>query len=463
MPFFCDREIGAVTTDNRAIVTGGAATREWYDLRYAQRHMLMSSMALSRRVLVLTGRYSVIRADLATHPSFIEQVENDAVTHWRFGRFKFLSGDDKSTWHWLIGRGWKMLYLPDVQVHGFEALPDPDRFVASSIDLMQRWYGNMLRISGRAIALGPRPMGLFTWWALIDQRLSMWTSLIGPTVAILMTVFVRPSFLLAYILWIMATRLVAALILGVQRGRFSFLWPPLLYYGQICGAGLKTYISYRYNRQKWSRQGISSGEPQNPFKARWQRRVSTAMHATGLLTFVFMVTLGLGILPPPALTMLPGIARDIDRGVEQGDWWIGPALAAAPEGAAVRLPAGAYTLTAAALTDAQARTGRRGDTRHLLIGAGVEVTSLRLDRMLSARTAGPSHPARTTGAGAAGGTVLHCGTGPAACRLALPTGGGVTIADLRLALDTAATAKTLPGRRLQFALPADAQTMISAR
>src|SRR3546814_8639196 len=74
---------------------------------------------------------------------------------------------------------------------------------------MRRWFGNMCRTSGRAIALGPRRMGLFTWWCIVDQRLSIWTTLIGPTVAIVMTLLVRPSFGLVYLLWIMSTRLIA--------------------------------------------------------------------------------------------------------------------------------------------------------------------------------------------------------------------------------------------------------------
>src|SRR3546814_12255287 len=69
MPFFLlEQDIGALTTNNRAVVTGSDVTKEWYDLRYAQRHMLMCSLSLSRRVLVLTGRYSVVRADLCTRP-----------------------------------------------------------------------------------------------------------------------------------------------------------------------------------------------------------------------------------------------------------------------------------------------------------------------------------------------------------------------------------------------------------
>jgi glycosyltransferase Alg8 len=48
---------------------------------------------------------------------------------------------------------------------------------------MYRWYGNNLRQNSRALGLGLRRLGLFTSIVLFDQRVSMWTSLLGLTVA----------------------------------------------------------------------------------------------------------------------------------------------------------------------------------------------------------------------------------------------------------------------------------------
>jgi len=355
--FFALRDdLGALTTNNSAIVTGNDATKEWYDLRYAQRHLVMSSMSVSERLLVLTGRYSAFRADLATHPDFIEMVENDHVDHWRFGNFKFLSGDDKSTWYWLLKNGWKMLYLPDVYVSGFEELPNRHRFFASTTDLMRRWYGNMLRTSGRAIALGPRPMGLFTWWSLIDQRLSMWTTLIGPLVAILVTLFMRPSFIFAYALWILFTRGLSTLILAWQRGRFSLLWIPLIYYNQVFGAVLKTWVSFRFNRQSWSRQGISAGEPTSASAARRQRRMGHVLHAFHVSLMVFVLMLATGVLKVPDATSLKildmsGINPAADEVEADASRWLSKRIRdGAPDGR-IELPAGALSLSASLLDD----------------------------------------------------------------------------------------------------------------
>jgi glycosyltransferase Alg8 len=345
--FAAQDDLGALTTNNRAEVTGNDATREWYDLRYAQRHLMMSSMSVSRRLLVLTGRYSVFRADLATQPDFIDLIESDHVDHWRFGNFKFLSGDDKSSWYWLLKNGWRMLYIPDVYVTGFEELPDRRRFFASTTDLMRRWYGNMLRTSNRAIALGPRPMGMFTWWSLVDQRLSMWTTLVGPTVVTLVSLFVRPSFFFAYVLWILMTRGIATLILAWQRGRFSLLWIPLIYYNQVWGAMLKTYVSFRFNRQKWSRQGISAGEPDDPVAARRQRRMGHVLHGFAYGVLLFALILSTGVMAPPDRTSLL-IARDQawerNQQPERLDRWIAAAMADNRASEAVQLPPGHFRL-----------------------------------------------------------------------------------------------------------------------
>src|SRR3546814_13592499 len=100
-------------------------------------------------------RSSGVRADLCTRPDFIQLVERDQLEHRRFGTITFLSGEDQSTWYWLLKNNWAMRYLPDVMDYGFEELPDRNRLFASTVGLMRRWFGHMFRTGGRTIALGP--------------------------------------------------------------------------------------------------------------------------------------------------------------------------------------------------------------------------------------------------------------------------------------------------------------------
>lgn len=289
--------LGALSTDSRAAVEGSNWAKEWFDMRFAQRHLLMCSLSLSRRLLVLTGRFSVFRAELATDPSFIDILENDVIDHWRHGRMKFLTGDDKSTWFWLLKHRWDMLYVPDVQVVTWEDLSDGG-FVPASLGLMKRWFGNMLRNNGRAIALGPRAMPFFLWWTLIDQRLSMWTTLTGPTFAALMTVFVSPGFIALYALWVMFTRFAQTLLLVSSRGRFSPYFPPLLYYTQIVGSLVKIYVLFRLDRQSWSRQGIRT--LRRGGAGLWLRDASTVyINMVAFGAFLLAMAYLSGVLPPP--------------------------------------------------------------------------------------------------------------------------------------------------------------------
>src|SRR5207302_9260730 len=106
VPFLvADPELGALTTDNIPLVAGSAISREWYRLRMRNRHELMSSLSLSKRVLVLTGRLSLFRAEIALSPEFIAAVGHDGAYHWRLGRIGMLTGDDESRWCGALRRG----------------------------------------------------------------------------------------------------------------------------------------------------------------------------------------------------------------------------------------------------------------------------------------------------------------------------------------------------------------------
>ena len=261
-PVFTDPMTGALTTDEAAIIGKEGLFKDWFKLRFNQRQVMMCSMGLSNRVLTLTGRMSVFRADLAADPSFSRAVGQDFLDHWRLGRVNFLTGDDKSTWFWLLSRGYQTAYLPDVQSRSYETQPS-DSFFNSAKTLMVRWFGNMMRTNGRAIAMGPRDMGFFTWWSILDQRVSCWTTLVGP-ISVLITALLSTAIVIPlYISWVMVTRyLFCAYIAGFNREWFPVTHPFILYFGQVSGAIIKTFVLFRLDRQKWTRQGSGGGTGQ---------------------------------------------------------------------------------------------------------------------------------------------------------------------------------------------------------
>ncbi len=291
--------LGALTTDEVCEVEGRRVIREWHHLRFAQRQVLMSSVALSRKVLTLTGRMSMFRADIVTNPDFIRQVEHDSVDHWRLGRFRFLTGDDKSSWFWLLKNGYDMLYVPDTLVKTVEHPPSGNFFKASTM-LMFRWFGNMLRTNGRAIALGPQTTGFFTWWCLLDQRVSMWTSLTGPAFALMLTFKHSLYVLPVYLLWIGWTRWVMALMLLASRPVLSWYYPFLIYYNQIWGSCIKTYVFFRLDRQSWTRQKTKLNRGLSGRQQTWQALSSTLFHTLAVLIFLSLIGTVSGVLTIPA-------------------------------------------------------------------------------------------------------------------------------------------------------------------
>jgi glycosyltransferase Alg8 len=254
IPLFGIRpDLQAVTTDEDAVVYGPKWVQMFLDLRFTQRRLTMQSCALSERVLTLTGRMSMFRAKHLKSREFVETMENDYLEHWLWGRFRFLSGDDKSTWYDLVQKDSPMIYVPDAMVYTTERIEGNgwDRMVSN----YRRWSGNMLRTGARAIALGPRRMPLFIWWTLVDQRINMWTALIAPISAISMTLTISPLYLFNFFIWEALARLLICMMLFRYAPYIDLRWPFILYGSQITNAVMKIHNIFRLAQQRWANRG----------------------------------------------------------------------------------------------------------------------------------------------------------------------------------------------------------------
>ncbi len=293
-PFFAIMpDVGAITLNNTAEVRGNRLTNDWYMMRFALRNLYMCSLSLSRKVLCLTGRFSVFRSEIITDEEMVNAIENDVIHHWRLGSIKCLTGDDKTTWYHCLKNQWSMIYLPDTPVICVEELP-PGGFFKASSSLMTRWFGNMLRNSDRSIMLGPKRMGFFTWWCLIDQRLSIWTAISGPVVATIFVVAGRAEILLAYGSFVLFTRFVQSVNVAYQGGTMTPYVPFLLLHQQLVGAAIKIYILFRLDRQKWTRQAIATGPQVNNLLS--QQGFGAALNLITVVTFVCLMSIVSGVV-----------------------------------------------------------------------------------------------------------------------------------------------------------------------
>lgn len=293
LPLFeLEPKMDALTTLERAIVRGPKLMQKWLDLRFAQRHLTMNSHALSRKVLTLTGRLSVYRARAVLDEEFISTVEDDHLDDWLWGRFRFLSGDDKSTWFCLLKRGAEMRYVPDALVYTIERLDGPlfDRVIQNLL----RWSGNMLRNGRRALHLGPTCVGPFIWWCILDQRIAMWSCLAGPVALIGGSLLIDPALLLAFPLWVMFTRGVQSCLLFIYHRRIDVSFPFVLYFNQIAASVVKIYILFRLPIQRWANRGDQRANDALGPGWRWKRGMASYLTAFWVALFVFGVLLFTG-------------------------------------------------------------------------------------------------------------------------------------------------------------------------
>ena len=251
-------DLEACTTDEEVICIGPRWVEVWLKMRFAQRRIAMQSHALSNRVLTLTGRMSVFRARHLLQLEFVRLLEADHLDHWLWGNFRFLSGDDKSTWYYMLKNGARMTYVPDALGYTVEVIEGAglDRMVQN----FRRWSGNMLRNGARAIALGPRRMPFFIWWCLVDQRLSMWTMLVSPVLAILATFIQGPSYFISYVIFIALSRMLLSLFLFSYSRSIHLSYPWILFFNQLINAAVKVYCIFRLSKQRWSNRGNQSSE-----------------------------------------------------------------------------------------------------------------------------------------------------------------------------------------------------------
>jgi len=259
--FGLDKKLGGLTTDEDSMLIKPPKTiaeyiyLNWYRLRFAQRNISMSSVALSDRILTLTGRMSMMRANIVAQAAFVKTVQADQINHWRLGEFSFLTGDDKSSLYYVMQGGWELTYVPDVMVYTVDELIDSN-FILGSIQLMIRWFGNQYRTNLKQLQTKDirEVIGNFPWYTIYDQRVTKWMTPYGFFIAIFGAFQWGIYILFAYIWWVLLTRLLMTFIYRLSRKNIHPIWPFFMFYNQLVGSFVKIFIWEHLYKQKWSRQ-----------------------------------------------------------------------------------------------------------------------------------------------------------------------------------------------------------------
>jgi glycosyltransferase Alg8 len=301
LPFFpLYPKMQALTTYEQAIVHNGPLWMiKWLEMRFAQRDFTMHSYALSNKVLTLTGRMSIFRGKHLIEPEFIHIIEDDHLTHWLWGRFRFLSGDDKSTWYYLLKKKADMFYIPDASSITIEYINGNalDRMVEN----LRRWCGNTLRNGARAMALGPRRIGFFIWWCLLDQRISIWTMLIGHVIFLILSLIKTAGFILVAFIWIAFSRLCSSFVLFYYARKIDMTFPMLLYFNQLVSAIIKVYILFRLPQQKWKNRGEQKSGFESNTSWNFRNWIANYLTAFYCISFLLLILIYLKVISWPSI------------------------------------------------------------------------------------------------------------------------------------------------------------------
>ena len=299
LPMFArDPDLQALTTDEEVICYGPTWMQSWLNRRFAQRRLAMQSHACSDKVLTLTGRMSVFRAKHMLDERFIRTIEADHLDHWLWGRFRFLSGDDKSTWYHPLSKRSKMTYVPDATVFTIEVIHGGG--FKRMVENFRRWSGNMLRNGARAIALGPRTVSPFIWWCLVDQRLAMWTMLVSPILAILASM-VEPAYAWSALIWLLFSRTVLCLCLFSYARSVDLSWPFIRYLNQVINASVKVFMIFHLSKQNWSNRGNQTAGAGQGWFAHAQNTVAKTQLILTVIAFVSALAIYAGLLDGPRM------------------------------------------------------------------------------------------------------------------------------------------------------------------
>lgn len=372
--------LGAATTNEIAYIhTTSKWYKDWFNLKFGQRHILFQSHSLARKVLTLTGRFSLFRTSIVAREEFITRIENDLLTHPFHGKFRFLMGDDKSSWFEVLRQGWEMLYVPDAVCYSLESR-NAD-FLSLSTSLPYRWYGNTLRNNARALALGWRRTGFFIWLCLLDQRLSMWTALVGLSSAVILSFSRDLVYFPIFIAWVLLVRTIQSFLIALNGHPVSVLTIPLMLYNQWVGALIKIRAYYFLADQKWAKGEVAQVADRNlagiPRSLSWLiPQYSMLMaYAAFLLTLLFSeqaimvpdVQAGFWRAPRQKVILAADHGVIPDDGKDDAPA-LNHLLQSVADGAVVRLPAGTLDI----------RTPIEINRSHLTVqGAGAGKTVLR--------------------------------------------------------------------------------------
>ena len=283
-----DPKTGAVCVNEVPLVEGNTLFVAWRWLRSVQRNQIMSSFALSKRVLVLTGRFSMYRSDILLQREVINRIRKDFLI--RDDRYiSLLTGDDKTTWLEVLRRGYDIRYLADAFVYPVEQQDPTKGFIKETVALTTRYSGNMARANLHSDAWRGSEGKLHFQYGLLDQRVSMWTSLLTPLMLMISLLFDNFDIFILFLTYAFLIKNLQAIGLAWTGRAYDPYFPYLIFYNQVMSSTVKIFTFAFLHRQKWTNQGIASAVDGAAIEMDRKARISVLSRCALFFMFVFFV------------------------------------------------------------------------------------------------------------------------------------------------------------------------------
>ena len=279
-------QTGAICVNEVPLVKGTELFVAWRWLRSLQRNQTMSSFALSRRVLVLTGRFAMCRSDILLRPDFINRIRKDYLLY-KGAYISLLTGDDKTTWMEVLRRGFDVCYLPDVFIYPIEEQNEENSFVKETIALTTRYSGNMARANLHPDVWRGAAGKLHFQYGLLDQRVSMWTSLLTPVVLVVSLLFDDFDIFILFLTYTLIIKNIQAI--AVSGSDYNPVFPYLIFYNQVMNSMVKIFTFAFLHRQKWNNQNISVADNPGMLALDKNARLSILTRLGLFVTFITLV------------------------------------------------------------------------------------------------------------------------------------------------------------------------------
>ena len=230
-----DPKLGGLVIDEDHRAGRFAATASWHRLLRAERHLIACSLSFSRMAPLSGSSWLALRLSLVTSPGFITQLAAaDALDIGHRGRQASLA---VALWSWMTRQGWATLYRPDLRAVVMETAAEP--FLRTATSSLQR-QAHDLRDATRLVGSARDEAGAVLSWYLRITGLLPYFTLLGLLSAGALIAASGIVYLMAFLLWVLASRLLVSLLMVDVRGKPDALLPLLIAWRQLHGTFVRS-------------------------------------------------------------------------------------------------------------------------------------------------------------------------------------------------------------------------------